>query len=83
MLAEEDLVGGGGGADIVGSLLDLDDAVEGGDEDHEEGGADGLHHDGAAAALDAIQPHEPELLERVLEEEEHDHRRLPHDHVEQ
>lgn len=53
--AMEDLIGGGEGADLVGSAPDLGHAVKAGSENHKTCGGYGPHHEGATSALEAVE----------------------------
>lgn len=83
MAAHEDLIGGREGTEFGRAAADLGDAVKTGGEDDEDGAGDGLHHDGAAAALEAVEADNNELAKRGLEQQRHCHRNLRRQHCEQ
>lgn len=80
MLGGEDLISRIENGTILRSALDTKQAVDAGDKNDEDCGADGFDDDGAAAAFDAIEGEDDELSERRLEEEKEDQRHLGEDH---
>lgn len=80
---EEDLVGGGEGAELGGAAADLEHAVEGGRQHDGDGGGDSLHHDGAPPALQTVQPQDRQLPQRRPEQQHQHHPHLRTQHREQ
>ncbi|GLT80652.1 hypothetical protein SLA2020_520810 [Shorea laevis] len=79
-LGHEDQVGGIDSTGLNGSALDLDHAVEAGDEDDGYGAGNSADDDGTLPSLDPIQSHDYELPERSFEEQGEDNTHLGQDH---
>lgn len=76
VLGDEDLVGGVNEGTFEGTTVDLGNAVEGGSQQNDQGGAEGLNDEGAATSLEAIQRDDDQLSHRSFEEEAEDDKHL-------
>lgn len=83
MAAHKDLIGGGEGADLGRSVLDLGHAIDAGCKHDDDGTSHGLHHDGASSPLEPVQGHDRKLPERRLEEQHQNQRHLSRQYREQ